>query len=135
MTMTMMMTTNDDDDECEAMGLQDFTPASHGGSCVRRFRPRGALGVALLHRVAVALEAVRPAGPAAHRARAGHADQAELTEQGHEVQHGEDAEADEELERRRALLKRAARDDFLVVEDDYEFEMSFMTPPSPALKS
>ncbi|NNE81350.1 MAG: PLP-dependent aminotransferase family protein [Silicimonas sp.] len=39
------------------------------------------------------------------------------------------------LERRRALLKRAAEDDFLVVEDDYEFEMSFLTPPSPALKS
>ena len=39
------------------------------------------------------------------------------------------------LTRRRALLKRAAQDDFLVVEDDYEFEMSFVTPPSPALKS
>ena len=39
------------------------------------------------------------------------------------------------LDRRHALLKRAARDDFLVVEDDYEFEMSFLTPPSPALKS
>lgn len=39
------------------------------------------------------------------------------------------------LNRRRALLERAARDDFLVVEDDYEFEMSFLTPPSPALKS
>ena len=39
------------------------------------------------------------------------------------------------LQRRRALLDRATRDDFLVVEDDYEFEMSFLTPPSPALKS
>ncbi|MEM7751992.1 MAG: PLP-dependent aminotransferase family protein [Pseudomonadota bacterium] len=39
------------------------------------------------------------------------------------------------LERRRALLERAARDDFVIVEDDYEFEMSFVTPPSPALKS
>ena len=39
------------------------------------------------------------------------------------------------LGRRRALLKRAAEDDFLVVEDDYEFEMSFLNPPSPALKS
>ena len=39
------------------------------------------------------------------------------------------------LARRRALLERAARDDFIVVEDDYEFEMSFLTPPSPALKS
>ncbi|MBT8416783.1 MAG: PLP-dependent aminotransferase family protein [Silicimonas sp.] len=37
--------------------------------------------------------------------------------------------------RRRALLDRAAEDDFIVVEDDYEFEMSFLTPPSPALKS
>jgi GntR family transcriptional regulator/MocR family aminotransferase len=37
--------------------------------------------------------------------------------------------------RRRALLARAAKDDFVVVEDDYEFEMSFLTPPSPALKS
>jgi len=39
------------------------------------------------------------------------------------------------LDRRRTLLARAKRDDFLVVEDDYEFEMSFLTPPSPALKS
>ncbi len=39
------------------------------------------------------------------------------------------------LERRRALLERAAADDFLVIEDDYEFEMSFVNPPSPALKS
>ena len=39
------------------------------------------------------------------------------------------------LARRRALLKRASEDDFIVVEDDYEFEMSFLTPPSPALKS
>ncbi len=39
------------------------------------------------------------------------------------------------LERRRDLLERAARDDFMVVEDDYEFEISFVNPPSPALKS
>ena len=39
------------------------------------------------------------------------------------------------VERRQALLARAARDDFLIIEDDYEFEMSFLTPPSPALKS
>ena len=39
------------------------------------------------------------------------------------------------VERRRALLDRASRDDFVVVEDDYEFEMSFLSPPSPALKS
>lgn len=39
------------------------------------------------------------------------------------------------VERRRALLERAARDGFIVVEDDYEFEMSFPRSPSPALKS
>ncbi|MEM6596127.1 MAG: PLP-dependent aminotransferase family protein [Pseudomonadota bacterium] len=39
------------------------------------------------------------------------------------------------LARREALLKRAHDDDFLIVEDDYEFEMSFLKPPSPALKS
>lgn len=39
------------------------------------------------------------------------------------------------LERRRALLDRASRDDFLIVEDDYEFEMAFLKAPSPALKS
>lgn len=39
------------------------------------------------------------------------------------------------LERRKELLRRAREDDFLIVEDDYEFEMSFLKPPSPALKS
>ncbi|MEM8979723.1 MAG: PLP-dependent aminotransferase family protein [Pseudomonadota bacterium] len=39
------------------------------------------------------------------------------------------------LERRKALLKAAGDEDFLIVEDDYEFEMSFLKPPSPALKS
>ena len=39
------------------------------------------------------------------------------------------------LERRRTLLSRAAEQDFLIVEDDYEFEMSFLKAPSPALKS
>ncbi len=39
------------------------------------------------------------------------------------------------LARRRDLLDRAARDDFMIVEDDYEFEISFLNPPSPALKS
>lgn len=39
------------------------------------------------------------------------------------------------MKRRHALLQRAHDDDFLVVEDDYEFEMSFLNPPSPALKS
>lgn len=39
------------------------------------------------------------------------------------------------LERRRQLLHLADARDFLVLEDDYEFEMSFLEPPSPALKS
>ncbi len=39
------------------------------------------------------------------------------------------------LNRRKALLARARDLDALVVEDDYEFEMSFLKPPSPALKS
>ena len=39
------------------------------------------------------------------------------------------------LDRRRALLDCAARDDFLIVEDDYEFEMSYLGAPLPALKS
>ncbi len=37
--------------------------------------------------------------------------------------------------RREALLARAARDNFVIVEDDYEFEMSFLKPVLPALKS
>jgi len=39
------------------------------------------------------------------------------------------------LERRRRLLERANRDGFIVVEDDYEFEMSFPRFSTPALKS
>ncbi len=39
------------------------------------------------------------------------------------------------VERRTALLAAAARDGFVIVEDDYEFEMSFLKPVSPALKS
>lgn len=39
------------------------------------------------------------------------------------------------MERRAEFLSRAARDDFLIVEDDYEFEMSFLGPAAPALKS
>ncbi|NCO21406.1 MAG: PLP-dependent aminotransferase family protein [Rhodobacterales bacterium] len=39
------------------------------------------------------------------------------------------------LSRRQALLDRAAQKDMLIVEDDYEFEMSFLKSPSPALKS
>lgn len=39
------------------------------------------------------------------------------------------------LKRRHALLERARALDALIIEDDYEFEMSFMAAPSPALKS
>ncbi len=39
------------------------------------------------------------------------------------------------IDRRHALLKHAREIDALVVEDDYEFEMSFLDSPSPALKS
>ena len=39
------------------------------------------------------------------------------------------------LARRKALLAKAEADDFLIVEDDYEFEMSFLKSPSPSLKS
>lgn len=39
------------------------------------------------------------------------------------------------LARRLELLRRADAQDFLIIEDDYEFEMSFLEPPSPALKS
>lgn len=39
------------------------------------------------------------------------------------------------LERRKALLERASELDALIVEDDYEFEISFGARPSPALKS
>jgi GntR family transcriptional regulator/MocR family aminotransferase len=39
------------------------------------------------------------------------------------------------MERRHELLRLARERDFLIVEDDYEFEMSFLKSPSPALKS
>lgn len=39
------------------------------------------------------------------------------------------------LKRRKALLKKAQEMDALIVEDDYEFEMSFLKSPMPALKS
>ena len=39
------------------------------------------------------------------------------------------------LDRRQDLLRRARDNDFLIVEDDYEFEISFTRAPSPALKS
>lgn len=37
--------------------------------------------------------------------------------------------------RRRELLLHAQERDFLIIEDDYEFEMSYLAPPEPALKS
>ncbi len=37
--------------------------------------------------------------------------------------------------RRRALLDQAVERGMVIVEDDYEFELSFHTPPSPSLKS
>jgi GntR family transcriptional regulator / MocR family aminotransferase len=39
------------------------------------------------------------------------------------------------LARRRALLERARETGAIVVEDDYEFEIAFLKPPHPALKS
>lgn len=39
------------------------------------------------------------------------------------------------LDRRTALLKAASDRDFVIVEDDYEFEMSFLKSVSPSLKS
>ena len=39
------------------------------------------------------------------------------------------------VERRKKLLELAEKHDFVIVEDDYEFEMNFLAPPSPALKS
>ncbi len=39
------------------------------------------------------------------------------------------------LERRQELLARAADRDFLIVEDDYDPEASYITEPTPALKS
>ena len=37
--------------------------------------------------------------------------------------------------RRRQLLDMARQHDFLIIEDDYEFEMNFLESPSPALKA
>jgi GntR family transcriptional regulator/MocR family aminotransferase len=39
------------------------------------------------------------------------------------------------LERRRALLARAREHNFLIIEDDYEFETNYVNEPCPALKS
>lgn len=40
-----------------------------------------------------------------------------------------------QIDRRKALLRRAREMDALIVEDDYEFEMSYIQRPHPALKS
>ena len=39
------------------------------------------------------------------------------------------------IERRKALLEQASKDDFIVIEDDYESEVNFIAEPLPALKS
>ena len=39
------------------------------------------------------------------------------------------------IRRRQELLEQAHQQDFVIVEDDYEFEMSFLAPPTPAFKS
>ncbi len=39
------------------------------------------------------------------------------------------------MARRQALLEQASRDNFLIIEDDYECETTFATNPTPALKS
>jgi GntR family transcriptional regulator / MocR family aminotransferase len=39
------------------------------------------------------------------------------------------------LERRLALLKRAGEKEFIIIEDDYEFETNYVNEPCPALKS
>lgn len=39
------------------------------------------------------------------------------------------------MARRRALLERAEADDFVVIEDDYDFQMSYASPALPALRS
>lgn len=39
------------------------------------------------------------------------------------------------LERRQQFLARAQRDDFVVIEDDYESELNFVGEPTPALRS
>ncbi|WP_413691443.1 PLP-dependent aminotransferase family protein [Psychromonas sp. KJ10-2] len=39
------------------------------------------------------------------------------------------------VERRKGLLEQACKDDFIVIEDDYESEVNFIEQPLPALKS
>lgn len=39
------------------------------------------------------------------------------------------------LSRRREMIELAGQRDFLIIEDDYDFEMAYLAPPAPALKS
>jgi len=39
------------------------------------------------------------------------------------------------IERRKSLLEQASKDDFIIIEDDYESEVNFIEEPLPALKS
>lgn len=39
------------------------------------------------------------------------------------------------IDRRAKLLQAATQKDFVIIEDDYEFEISYLAPPSPALKA
>ena len=39
------------------------------------------------------------------------------------------------LERRNALLEKAVKEDFLIIEDDFEYESNYVSEPTPALKS
>lgn len=39
------------------------------------------------------------------------------------------------LDRRNALLQKAQDEDFLIIEDDYEYETNYVSEPTPALKS
>lgn len=39
------------------------------------------------------------------------------------------------LQRRHEMIARASSSDFLIIEDDYDFEISYLSPPAPALKS
>ncbi|SET36598.1 PLP-dependent aminotransferase family protein [Paracoccus homiensis] len=39
------------------------------------------------------------------------------------------------LSRRREMIELAGHRDFLIIEDDYDFEMAYLAPPAPALKS
>lgn len=39
------------------------------------------------------------------------------------------------MDRRKKLIEKSEKDDFIIIEDDYEFERSFLAPQSPTLKS